>query len=105
MDNRKMYVHTMGSNQLLITTCFDVIDVKLERGKAKRGHFMRVLFSYDTPVLVEFPDVDKVFVTDHFFSVTTSKHINKYLGGQKENAEPVPQAEIERLANAESGLR
>lgn len=37
----------------------------------------RVVFSYDTPVIVF--TTDKVFVVSHFYSSTTSKHINQYL--------------------------
>ena len=39
-----------------------------------------ILFSYKTPVAGY--DDEGAFRTDEFFSVTTSKHINKYLGGK-----------------------
>ena len=39
-----------------------------------------ILFSYKTPVAGW--DESGAFRTEDFFSVTTSKHINKYLGGK-----------------------
>ena len=39
-----------------------------------------VLYSYETPVAGY--DVNGAFRTDTKYSVTTSKHINKYLGGK-----------------------
>ena len=39
-----------------------------------------ILFSYQTPVAGY--DDDGAFRSEDFFSVTTSKHINKYLGGK-----------------------
>ena len=53
-----------------------------------------ILFSYKTPVAGY--DDDGAFRTDEFFSVTTSKHINKYLGG-KDVGKKVPQSYIDAL--------
>ena len=53
-----------------------------------------ILFSYKTPVAGW--DVHGAFRSEDFFSVTTSKHINKYLGG-KDIGRKVPQSYIEGL--------
>ena len=53
-----------------------------------------ILFSYKTPVAGW--DVSGAFRSEDFFSVTTSKHINKYLGG-KDVGRKVPQSFIEGL--------
>jgi len=53
-----------------------------------------ILFSYKTPVAGY--DDQGAFRTDEFFSVTTSKHINKYLGG-KDVGRKVEQTYIEGL--------
>ena len=53
-----------------------------------------ILFSYKTPVAGW--DESGAFRTEDFFSVTTSKHINKYLGG-KDVGRKVSQKFIEEL--------
>ena len=53
-----------------------------------------ILFSYKTPVAGW--DESGAFRSEDFFSVTTSKHINKYLGG-KDVGRKVPQSFIEGL--------
>ena len=53
-----------------------------------------ILFSYQTPVAGW--DDRGAFRSEDFFSVTTSKHINKYLGG-KDIGRKVPQSYIEGL--------
>ena len=40
----------------------------------------RVLYSYETPVALEAPS-GKYYKTDRKWSVTTSKHINRFVGG------------------------
>ena len=55
-----------------------------------------VLFSYETPVAGWCEQ--GAFRTEDKFSMTTSKHINKYLGG-KDVGRTVPQAWIERLVS------
>ena len=51
-----------------------------------------VLFSYKTPVAGW--DEQGAFRTEDWFSMTTTKHINKYLGG-KDVGRKVPQSFIE----------
>jgi hypothetical protein len=53
-----------------------------------------VLFSYETPVAGW--DSKGAFRTDTRYSSTTSKHINKYLGG-KDIGRTVPQSYIDGL--------
>ena len=53
-----------------------------------------ILFSYKTPVAGW--DDEGAFRSEDFFSVTTSKHINKYLGG-KDIGRKVPQSYIDCL--------
>ena len=55
-----------------------------------------ILFSYSTPVAGW--DENGAFRTDKKFSASTSKHINKYLGG-KEVGRVVEQEWIEGLVN------
>ena len=43
------------------------------------GKGCRVLYSYETPVALEAPN-GKYYRTDQKWSVTTSKHINKFIG-------------------------
>ena len=43
------------------------------------GKGCRVLYSYETPVALEAPN-GKYYRTDHKWSMTTSKHINKFIG-------------------------
>ena len=53
-----------------------------------------ILSSYKTPV-AGYDDLG-AFRSEDYFSVTTSKHINKYLGG-KDIGRKVPQSYIEGL--------
>ena len=57
-----------------------------------------ILFSYKTPVAGY--DSQGAFRTEDYFSVTTSKHINKYLGGKDVGRRVVPQSYIEALVVA-----
>jgi phenylalanine-4-hydroxylase len=57
------------------------------------GH--RILFSYETPVAAWDNDSRDWVRTDKFWSVTTSRHINKWLDGVE--ALEVPQNEIDEL--------
>ena len=60
-----------------------------------------ILFSYETPVAGW--DDDGAFETETKYSVTTSKHINKYFGGKERRqqvARKVPQSFIDQLAGA-----
>lgn len=72
-----MKLHQLGSN---MTEC--VI-----------GH-TRIMFSYSTPVAGQ--DDKGLFRTDQSYSSTTSRHINKYLGG-KDVGRSVPQEYINNL--------
>lgn len=54
-----------------------------------------VLFSYSTAVAVLVKD-DGWYRTSQHYSVTTSRHVNQWLGGVA--AKVVSQAEIDRLA-------
>jgi hypothetical protein len=58
-----------------------------------------VLFSYKTPVAGFIPGIGFI-KTEDFFSVTTSKHIGKWIsknGGKSAEATQVPQQTIEEL--------
>lgn len=55
----------------------------------------KVFFSYDTPVAAQLPDYEYVR-TSTKWSVTTSKHINKWLDGV--NATTVSQDILDNLA-------
>jgi hypothetical protein len=64
-----------------------------------------ILFSYSTPVagLIRFKsdEEDGAFRTDTYYSVTTSRHINKYFrdvwGIDPETVRTIPQHEIDAL--------
>lgn len=58
---------------------------------------VQVFFSYETPVAAMLADGSLVR-TEDFYSVTTSKHINKWLDGRE--AQEVPQAAIDELVEA-----
>ena len=60
----------------------------------ENGEDITILFSYQTPVAGY--DEHGAFRTDEKFSRTTSKHINKYLGG-KDVGRTIPQADIEGM--------
>ena len=57
----------------------------------------QVFFSYKTPVAAYLPEKGYVR-TEKFWSVTTSRHINKYLQGVT-NVETIPQAVLDNLSN------
>ena len=54
------------------------------------GNGFRVLQSYDQIVALQSP-TGKYYRTDQKWSVTTSKHINRFVGGRA-NGTPVPQS-------------
>ena len=58
-----MQVKSIGSNQTQVS-----------------ANGCRVLYSYETPVALEAPS-GKYYKTDQKWSVTTSKHINRFVGG------------------------
>ena len=57
----------------------------------------QIFFSYRTPVAAYLPEKGYVR-TEKFWSVTTSRHINKYLQGVT-NVETIPQTVLDNLAN------
>ena len=57
----------------------------------------QVFFSYKTPVAAYLPEKGYVR-TEKFWSVTTSRHINKYLQGVT-NVETIPQTVLDNLTN------
>ena len=75
-----MKIKQLGSNQVEVVM----------PGKA------RVLFSYNTPVAA-FIEGRGWVKTNRFYSVTTSKHINKYLQGLE--YETVEQSELDELVS------
>jgi len=59
----------------------------------------RILFSYDVPVAAYFPAAGGFVKTDKYWSRTTTKHINAFVGVAP--CVVVPQADIERIARGE----
>ena len=55
-----------------------------------------VLFSYRTPVAALLPS-GRYICTEEKWSVTTTKHINKWLAAVTSPVEQVPQEELHRL--------
>lgn len=62
-----MNIKQLGSNQTLLIT----------------NHGDEVLFSYETAVAGFSHLLNNYFVTNKKYSVTTTKHINKYLGSRR----------------------
>ncbi len=58
-------VISVGANQVIIST---------DSGS--------VLYSYGTPVAVDFHNGNKPYKLDRFYSKTTSKHVNRFIGAQ-----------------------
>ena len=76
-SNGKLNLKSIGSNM-----------TELEVGNTS------ILFSYQTPVAGY--DDQGAFRSNDWFSMTTTKHINKYLGG-KDVGKKVPQSYIDAL--------
>ena len=57
----------------------------------------QVFFSYKTPVAAYLPEKGYV-KTEKFWSVTTSRHVNKWLGSVT-NVELIPQSVLDNLTN------
>ena len=55
-----------------------------------------VLFSYETPVAAFIPGAGYVRTEQHY-SMTTSRHINKWLGSRINDAKKGPQNELSEL--------
>ena len=79
---KKLRLKQIGSNNSELTY------------RNENGEDISILYSYETPVAGYCEQ--GAFRTDEKFSVTTSKQINKYLGG-KDVGRVVPQAWIESL--------
>ena len=79
---KKLRLKQIGSNKTELTYRND------------NGEDISILFSYETPVAGY--DDHGAFRTDEKFSVTTSKHINRYLGG-KDVGRTIPQVDIEGM--------
>lgn len=64
----------------------------------KNGHQTEIFFSYQTPVAARIIDECGAswYVTDEYYSRTTSKHINSWV--PKEFAETKPQSFFDELA-------
>ena len=56
-----------------------------------------VFYSYETPVACLMSD-DELFITEEYYSRTTSKHITQYVNGRE--AEKVPQSFINQIVGA-----
>ena len=76
-----MKLKQIGSNQAELTT-----------------NGMVVLFSYSTPVAAMLPS-GRYVKTSTKYSVTTTKHINKWLQGVGDSVELVEQSFIDNLTN------
>ena len=59
--------------------------------------FAQVFFSYETPVAAMLPS-GQYIRTEQKFSVTTSKHINKWLAPVADSVRIVPQGDLHKLA-------
>ncbi len=75
-----MQINPIGSNQT---------ELHLDNGTI-------IMFSYKTPVAACMGDGSGFIRTNHKWSVTTSKHINKWIDGRA--AKEVPQATLNALA-------
>ena len=76
-----MRIKNIGSNQTVVVS------------KLPNGRTLEVLFSYETPVAVRGPTVDHK--TERKWSVTTSKHINKFLPQCQSRVQIVPQEDLD----------
>ena len=76
-----MRIKNIGTNQTVVVS------------KLPNGRTLEVLFSYETPVAVRGPTVD--YKTDRKWSVTTSKHINKFLPQCQSRVQIVPQEDLD----------
>jgi hypothetical protein len=76
-----MRIKNIGSNQTVVVS------------KLPDGRTLEVLFSYETPVAVRGPTTD--YKTERKWSVTTSKHINKFLPQCQSRVQIVPQEDLD----------
>ena len=71
----------------------EVYDVLVQRHASAPKEHATILFSYSTPVAADIED--KLYKTSKKHSVTTSKHINKWIGSM--NAQEMPQEFFDHL--------
>ena len=76
-----MQIKNLGKNQTIVTS------------KLADGSRVEVLFSYATPVAVRGPTRD--YKTEQKWSVTTSRHINKFLPENQSRVQIVPQDDLD----------
>ena len=76
-----MQIKNLGKNQTVVTS------------KLADGSRVEVLFSYATPVAVRGPTLD--YKTEQKWSVTTSRHINKFLPENQSRVQIVPQGDLD----------
>jgi len=79
-----MHVQSLGKNQTIVTV------------KDNNGHSIECLYSYETPVAVRC--VNGLFKTERKWSVTTSRHVNKFIGG---DVMELPQDEFDNWNESE----
>ena len=78
----------------------NVTQVGKQNAYILEGNGYRVLQSYNTIVALEGPS-GKYYRTDQKWSVTTSKHINKFIGCYAGDVTPVPQSVLDDWQNAD----
>jgi hypothetical protein len=76
-----MRIKSLGKNQTIVSS------------KLASGQLVEVLFSYSTPVAVRGPTHH--YKTEQKWSVTTSRHINKFLPENQSRVEIVPQDDLD----------
>ena len=74
-----MHVQSLGKNQTIVTV------------KDNNGHSIECLYSYETQVAVRC--VNGLFKTERKWSVTTSRHVNKFIGS---DVMELPQEEFDK---------
>ena len=78
----------------------NVTQVGKQNAYILEGNGYRVLQSYNTIVALEGPS-GKYYRTDQKWSVTTSKHINKFIGCYAGEVALVPQSVLDDWQNAD----
>ena len=78
----------------------NVTQVGKQNAYILEGNGYRVLQSYNTIVALEGPS-GKYYRTDQKWSVTTSKHINKFIGCYAGDVTLVPQSVLDDWQNAD----
>ena len=77
-----MHVQSLGKNQTIVTV------------KDNNGRNIECLYSYETPVAIRC--ANGLFKTERKWSVTTSRHVNKFIGAVMSNVTmELPQEEFD----------